>query len=74
MSLNNTTADVTGTAIKTAVAALTPEQKADPEVCWQTIMRVIYQQLKVDAVVAVASVSGVTTGLSASGPGSGTLT
>lgn len=74
MSLNNTTADVTGAAINSAVQALTTEQKSDPETCWKTIMRVIYAHLVTDAVVVVASVSGVTTGPGTSGPGTGTLT
>lgn len=74
MSMNNSTADLLGTAINTAVQGLSPTQKADPELVWQTIMRVLYTHLKTDAVVAVASVGGVTTGAGTSGPGSGTLT
>ncbi len=73
MSLNNTTADATGAAIYSAVQALTADQKKDPVVCWQTIMRVIYAHLVTDTVVAVASVSGVTTGGGVSGPGTGTI-
>jgi hypothetical protein len=70
MSLNNTTADILANAICAALGVVdTPSITA-----WQTIIRQIYANLKIDAVVSVASVGGVTTGGGVSGPGSGVLT
>ncbi len=70
MPLNNTTADILAVAICTAL-----EVEDTPSIeAWKKITQQIYAALKVDAVVNVASVSGVTTGGGVSGPGSGTLT
>lgn len=74
MPLSPAAAEAAGSAIATALVALTQEQKNDPEVIWQEIMKLIYASLKTDAVVSVTSVSGVTAGGGISGPGSGTLT
>jgi ribosomal protein L18E len=73
MALNNTTADALGAAISAAITALSDADKADPVKVWKVIAEKIYLQLKADAVVNVASVSGVTSGTSASGSGTGTL-
>lgn len=73
MSLNNTTADALAVAIVAALG-LTGSQATQALVHWKQVTRQFYAALKTDAVVAVASVSGVTPGGGASGPGSGTLT
>lgn len=74
MSLNNTTADVLGAAVASALLGLSQPQKENTTLVWQTIMRQIYAALKTDAVVAVTDVTGVTPGGGVSGPGTGTLT
>jgi hypothetical protein len=70
MALNNTTAD----AVATAICAALNVVDAPSIAAWKDIMRQIYAGIKADAVVSVASVSGVTTGGGTSGPGTGTLT
>jgi hypothetical protein len=70
MTMNNATATIAANAICTALGVTDPAAIA----VWVKIMQQLYASLKTDAVVAVASVSGVTTGPSASGPGTGHLT
>ncbi len=79
MAMNGNTL---GTAIKAAAQAVAvPEGGADDDYCedvWQAIANAIVDHIQNNAVVstnvAVTSVSGVTTGPSASGPGTGTGT
>lgn len=70
MAMNGNTL---GTAIKNAINALTPAQKQDIEVVWQTIASQITTHITNNAVVAVASVSGVTSGSENSGTGTGSI-
>lgn len=74
MALNPGTANALGTSIASALVGLSDSQKNDPVVIWQTVCRLIYAALVTDAQVVVTSVSGVTPGGGASGPGAGTLT
>jgi hypothetical protein len=69
MSLNSTTADALAVSICTALGVV--DTAAINK--WKTICEQIYLHLKSDAVVNVASVSGVTTGAGVSGSGTGTL-
>jgi hypothetical protein len=74
MALNATT---TATAIVDAIHAVKPmsdEEKAAANTMWGAIVGALYTRIKADMVVAsaVASVSGVTTGVGVSGPGTAT--
>ena len=69
-AIGKTVADLIIAAAPPAGTAITTENL---ESLWQSIMTAIYTDIKASAVVAVASVSGVTTGPSASGPGLGTI-
>jgi len=67
-----------GTAIAAAIAGLSDTQKENTALVWQTIANQIVTHIQSNAQVstnvAVASVSGVTTGPGVSGPGTGTGT
>lgn len=71
-----------GTAVKNAIAALSPDmtqaQKDQLELAWKAICTAIVAHIAanatVTATVAVTSVAGVTTGGGVSGPGAGTAT
>lgn len=69
MPLDNSSANALASAIYTALGASGAVGLSQ----WETICQEIYSHLKTDAVVDVTSVSGVTTGPSVSGPGTGTL-
>ena len=71
MALNG---DALGLAIKSAVDALTVEQAADREELFKAMGNAIVTYITTNAQVVVASVSGVTAGVAASGPGTGTIT
>lgn len=62
-----------GLAIKAAVDALTEEQARDREVVFKAMGTAIADYITTNAVVNVTNVSGVTTGGSVSGPGTGTI-
>lgn len=70
-------ADSIAAAVKAAAPpAGTPITDANLKALWETIITLLYTDIKANAqvVVAVASVSGVTTGGAVSGPGAGTGT
>lgn len=77
MALSNANADILAQAIVTALG-LTGTQATDALAKWKDVTRQLYAALKTDPVVtstvAVASVSGVTSGAAVSGPGTGTAT
>lgn len=60
-------------AVKTAVAAI-PQDERTHDAVWNAIGDAIVTYITTNAVVVVASVSGVTTGGGTSGPGTGTIT
>ena len=62
MSLNNASADACGTAINSAIQALSQSSKENTALVWQTAMRVLYAQLKANAVITIAPSTIVTTG------------
>lgn len=62
MSLNNASADACGTAINNAIQALSQANKENTALVWQTAMRVLYTQLKANAVITLAASTVVTTG------------
>ncbi len=66
--------DAMATAVTAAIAGMDPEDKRDHAEMWRIICGAIVTYIKANAVVAVTSVSGVTTGGGVSGPGNGTIT
>jgi len=68
MALNGNTL---GDAIKAAVDGVS--DKTDRQAIFRAIGNAITTHITTNAVVAVASVSGVTTGAGVSGPGTGTV-
>lgn len=70
MPLSNTTADAVATSICSALGVNDAASKAK----YKQVYEILYAALKTDITitVAVASVSGVTTGPGVSGPGTGT--
>lgn len=63
--------DILGLAIKTAIFAVA--DKTDSEAIYKAMANAIVNHIKDNAVIAVESVSGVTTGSGISGSGSGTI-
>lgn len=70
MALNG---DTLGLALSAAINSLSQAQKENLDTVWKTIGNAIVNHIKTNAVVAVTSVSGVTAGAAASGPGAGTI-
>lgn len=67
--------DALGDAMKAAVdAAVSGGGEVDRQAMFRALGTAIVTYITANAVVVVASVSGVTTGVSASGPGAGTVT
>jgi hypothetical protein len=62
-----------GAAVASAIQGLSEPQKQNVTLVWQTICAEIVAHIQANAQVAVASVSGVTPGGGASGPGTGTV-
>lgn len=60
------------TAVKNAIAAI-PQDERTHDAIWDAIGAAIVSFIQANAVVTVASVSGVTTGPGVSGPGTGTV-
>jgi len=56
-----------------AAGIITADKKADVVVIWEEICYGIIQEFTSNAVVAVTSVSGVTSGIEDSGSGSGSI-
>lgn len=59
-------------AVKAAVASI-PEADRDHDAVWNAVGDAIVTFIQSNAVVTIASVSGVTTGPGVSGPGVGTI-
>lgn len=70
MALNGNTM---GSAIATAVVALSQADKEIPEKVWQAVATKIVEHLIANATITVTSVTGVTPGGGASGPGTATI-
>lgn len=66
------TGDVLGDAMRAAIDA--EPDKTDREALFRALGNVIVAHVVANATVVVASVSGVTAGAAASGPGAGTVT
>lgn len=69
MAMNSVTL---ATAIKAALG-LNPATDAEAIAAWDAISAEIISHIQANAVVTVASVSGVTVGTGVSGPGTGTI-